>query len=54
MSDTDVQKALALLREAHDLLKESQVENLKKSASYLEESIVWLKKKHSEAADNTD
>lgn len=42
MPDTDVQKALELLRKAHDLLGESELDNLKRAASYLKESIEWL------------
>lgn len=44
MPETDVKRALELLRNAHDLLNESKIENLKKSASYLEESIYWLER----------
>lgn len=52
MPDTDVNKALVLLKEAHELLKKSEVENLKKSAEYLNESIQWLRLQHSGEADN--
>jgi len=52
MPDTDVQKALGLLKEARELLKNSEVGNLKKSAGYLKESIQWLSLQHSGEADN--
>lgn len=42
MPDTDIKKALILLQQAHDILAESTVENLRKSAEYLEQSIEWL------------
>lgn len=44
MSDTEIRKALELLQKAHDILADSEVTNLKTSAEYLEQSIVWLQK----------
>jgi hypothetical protein len=43
MSEIDVQRAMNLLNDAHELLKNSEVENLRKSADYLKQSIHWLK-----------
>ncbi|MDT8421246.1 MAG: hypothetical protein RQ754_12520 [Desulfuromonadales bacterium] len=42
MSEIDVQRAMDLLKKAHELLKNSEVENLRKSADYLKQSIHWL------------
>lgn len=53
MPDTDVKKALTLLKEARELLRGSEVENLQKSADYLKDSIQWLNLQHSGRADNT-
>ena len=52
MPDTDVKKALELLKAAHNLLISSEVENLKKSANYLKESIHWLNQQHSGRGEN--
>mgnify|MGYP001136900582 CR=1 FL=1 len=52
MPDTDVKKALVLLKEAHELLKKSEVDNLIKSADYLNESMQWLKLQHSGDGEN--
>jgi len=43
MSNTDIKKALSLLKEAYDILKNADNRNLKKSADYLKESIQWIK-----------
>lgn len=53
MPDTDIQKALELLKEAHRLLNGSEIENLKTSAGYIKESIQWLNRQHAGHADNT-
>lgn len=42
MPETNIKKAMELLKQAHDVLNKSEVENLKKSAEYLEKSILWL------------
>lgn len=47
MPETDVKKALELLKKAHDLLNESEVENLQTSAKYLKQSIEWLNRQNS-------
>ena len=52
MPDTDVKKALELLKEAHRLLNSSEIENLKTSAGYLRESIQWLGRQHREKTEN--
>jgi len=52
MSNTDVKKALILLQQAHDILAESTVENLRKSADYLEQSIEWLNRKGSDEPED--
>ena len=52
MPNADVKKALELLKEAHQLLKDSELENLQRSANYLQESIQWLRQQRSGAADN--
>lgn len=43
MSAVEIQRALQLLKDAQRLLKHSELENLQKSAEYLEQSIHWLK-----------
>lgn len=45
MQNTDIKKALSMLREAHSLLKNSKVENLRKSAGYLSKSLEVLQGK---------
>lgn len=52
MPYVDVKKASDLLKAAYDLLKKSEVENLKRSADYLKESILLLSRKPSESATN--
>lgn len=53
MPDTDVKRALELLKEAHWLLTASECDNLKKSAHYLEESIMWLNQQKTGTGSNT-
>lgn len=43
MPNTDIKKALSLLKEAYEILKTAENNNLKKSADYLKESIQWIK-----------
>jgi len=45
MQNTEIKKALNMLKEAQSLLKNSQVANLRKSAEYLSESMQLLQKK---------
>ena len=52
MPNADVKKALELLKVAHDLLQDSELENLKRSAGYLKESIQWLGRQRAGLAAN--
>jgi hypothetical protein len=45
MRNTEIKKALSMLREAHALLKNSKVDNLRKSANYLNQSLQVLQRK---------
>lgn len=53
MAEMEIHKAMTLLVRAHDMLKESEVENLRKSADYLKESINWLdqQKRHKNSTE---
>lgn len=53
MPDTDVREALELLKKAHQLLKDSDIENLKKSSDYLRESIQCLNRNKQETSHGT-
>lgn len=53
MPDNDVKEALDLLKKAHALLDSSEIDNLKKSASYLKESILCLSQKKVTKLHNT-
>lgn len=45
MQNTEIKKALGMLKEAQSLLKGSKVANLRKSADYLSQSLQLLQKK---------
>ena len=45
MQRTDIKKAMTMLKEAHSLLKNSKVDNLRKSADYLHETLQALQQK---------
>lgn len=45
MQNTEIKKALSMLKEAQQLLKDSKVANLKRSAGYLSESLQVLEQK---------
>lgn len=45
MRNTEIKKAMSMLKEAHSLLKGSSVANLKRSADYLNESLQVLQKR---------
>lgn len=45
MENTEIKRALSMLREAQQLLKDSKVANLKRSAAYLSESLLVLQQK---------
>ena len=45
MRNTEIRKALSLLKEARQLLGRSNVANLRRSAGYLDESMQVLKQR---------
>lgn len=45
MQNTEIKRAMNMLKEAQQLLKDSKVSNLKKSANYLRESLQALQQK---------